>query len=149
MPVGYHNRRPREGVPYQHFATPLTLAEWCDFLIVATPGGKGTAKLVDTSVLAALGPDGYLVNIARGSVVDTAALIAALRAGTLGGAALDVIDGEPHVPDELIALGNVILTPHIAGRSPEAIEATTRLLIDNLTAHFAGKPVLTPVHAVA
>ena len=147
MSVGYHSRSSRPDSPHVYFPTLLDLAAWCDFLVVATPGGPATMKLVDASVLEALGPDGFLVNIARGSVVDTAALISALASGTIAGAALDVVAGEPHVPAELIALPNVIITPHTAGRSPESIEAMVGLVIENLTAHFAGRPVLTPVMA--
>jgi len=96
-------------------------------------------------VLEALGPDGYLINIARGSVVDTDALIAALAERRIAGAGLDVVDGEPFIPDALKQLDNVVLTPHSAGRSPEAVAATVALFLENATAHFAGKPVLTPV----
>lgn len=145
MAVGYHNRSPRPGTDHVYFPSALALAEWCDFLVVAAPGGAATKGLVNADVLTALGDDGYLVNIGRGSVVDTAALVAALRDGRIAGAALDVVDGEPHVPADLLAQPNVILTPHTAGRSPESIEAMVGLVIANLTAHFAGKPVLTPV----
>jgi lactate dehydrogenase-like 2-hydroxyacid dehydrogenase len=145
MSVAYHNRKPREGISWLHLASPVALAAWADFLVVATPGGAATRHLVDAAVLAALGPQGFLVNIARGSVVDTAALIDALRREAIAGAALDVIEGEPVVPAELAALSNVVLTPHIAGRSPEAVQAMADLVIENLTAHFAGRPLLTPV----
>ena len=145
MTVAYHNRRPREGVPYSYFASAEALAEWSDFMVIAAPGGAATAHLVNASVLDALGPNGYLINIGRGSVVDTAAMIRALQQNRIAGAALDVLEGEPEVPPELAQLPNVVLTPHIAGRSPEAVAATTRLMLDNLAAHFAGRPVLTPV----
>jgi lactate dehydrogenase-like 2-hydroxyacid dehydrogenase len=145
MPIGYHNRRPREGSAYRYFATPQALAEWCDVLVLATPGGAGTTHLVDAAVLKALGPQGFLVNIARGSVVDTAALVAALEQGGIAGAGLDVVEGEPVLPAGLAKLGNVVLTPHIAGRSPESMAATIGRVIENLTAHFAGRPVPTPV----
>ena len=144
MPVAYHNRRVLEGCPYTYCPSPAALAEWADFMVIATPGGSATAHLVDAAVLEALGPHGYLVNIGRGSVVDTGALIDALKHGRVAGAALDVIDGEPEVPAELTQLANVVLTPHIAGRSPEAVAATAQLVLDNLAAHFAGHPVLTP-----
>lgn len=149
MQVGYHNRKPQGDVSYLYHSTPDALAEWADFLVIATPGGAGTKYLVNAAVLKALGPDGYVVNIARGTVVDTAALIAALKADTIAGAALDVVEGEPNIPADLTALPNVIFTPHVAGRSPEAIEATVALSLKNLVAHFAGKPVLTPVKAPA
>jgi lactate dehydrogenase-like 2-hydroxyacid dehydrogenase len=145
MQIGYHSRRPVEGVTYAYFATPVELAEWADFLVVATPGGAETRHLVNKDILAALGPAGYLVNIGRGSVVDTAALIHALKEKTIAGAALDVVEGEPNVPADLIALDNVVLTPHYAGRSPEAMAATIALVMQNLDAHFSGQPVPTPV----
>ncbi|MEP9378476.1 2-hydroxyacid dehydrogenase [Aquabacter sp. CN5-332] len=145
MPIAYHSRKPRDGSPWLHLPTPTALAEWSDYFVVATPGGAATRRLVGTAVLDALGPEGFLINIARGSVVDTAALIEALRDGRIAGAALDVIDGEPEVPSELIALRNVIITPHLAGLSPEAVQATVQLVLNNLQAHFRGRPVLTPV----
>jgi len=145
MSVGYYSRSVRPQSGYAYFDSPRALAAASDFLVVATPGGAGTRHLVDAQVLQALGPEGYLVNIARGSVVDTQALIAALAERRIAGAGLDVVDGEPEVPKALIALDNVVLTPHSAGRSPEAVHATVALFLDNATAHFAGQPVLTPV----
>ncbi len=145
MPVAYHNRHRRAESPYSYCPTPAALAAWSDFMVVATPGGAATRHLVDAPVLEALGPNGFLINIARGSVVDTTALIAALKNRRIGGAALDVLESEPEVPDELAKLSNVVLTPHIAGRSPEAVAATVQLVIDNLGAHFTGRPVKTPV----
>ncbi|WP_088156366.1 2-hydroxyacid dehydrogenase [Achromobacter xylosoxidans] len=145
MSVGYYSRNARPESGYAYFDSPRALAAASDFLVVATPGGADTRHLVDAQVLDALGPQGYLVNIARGSVVDTQALIAALAGRRIAGAGLDVVDGEPEVPQALIALDNVVLTPHSAGRSPEAVHATVTLFLDNATAHFAGKPVLTPV----
>lgn len=145
MSIGYHNRRPQAESAYTYYASPLALAANSDFLIIATPGGTSTSRLVDAAVLDALGPDGYLVNIARGSVVDTDALIHALSEGRIAGAGLDVVDGEPVVPAALLALENVVLTPHSAGRSPEAAVATVRLFLDNLQAHFSGLQVYTPV----
>lgn len=118
-----------------------------DFLIVATPGGAGTRHLVDAAVLDALGPQGFLVNIARASVVDTDAMVAALREGRIAGAGLDVFDAEPEVPQALKALDNVVLTPHVAGQSPEAARDTVALVLRNLQAFVAGEPVLTPVTA--
>jgi len=145
MRVGYFNRRARPESGYAYFDSPRALAAESDFLVVATPGGAGTHHLVDAAVLEALGPEGYLINIARGSVVDTQALIAALSERRIAGAGLDVVDGEPAVPDALKRLDNVVLTPHSAGRSPEAVAATVALFLENARAHFAGKPVLTPV----
>ncbi|WP_454674191.1 2-hydroxyacid dehydrogenase [Achromobacter pestifer] len=150
MSVGYYNRRARPESGYTYFDNPRDLAEASDFLVVATPGGPGTRHLVNADVLDALGPNGYLVNIARGSVVDTSALIAALTEKRIAGAGLDVVDGEPQIPDALKPLTNVVLTPHSAGRSPEAIAAIVALFLQNATAHFGGQPVLTPVvHAQA
>lgn len=149
MQVGYHNRRPHADVPYLYQPTPQALAEWADFLVIATPGGAGTKYLVDAAVLKALGQEGYVINIARGTVIDTVALIAALKAEAIAGAALDVVEGEPHIPPDLTALPNVIFTPHVAGRSPEAMEATATLALKNLSAHFAGEPLLTPVRLPA
>lgn len=144
--VSYHNRKPRTDVGYDYRATPLELASASDFLVIATPGGGGTQHLIDSQVLDALGPQGFVVNIARASVIDTAALVDALQQRRIAGAALDVFDDEPRVPDALKVLDNVVLTPHVGGLSPEASEATVRMVADNLLAFFAGKPVLTPVH---
>ena len=145
MPVGYHNRRPKDGVDFTYFDSVLALAQWADVLLVATPGGAGTRHLVDAPVIAALGSQGYVVNIARGSVVDTAALAQALRTGALAGAGLDVYESEPLPPAELLDLDNVVLTPHVAGWSPEAVQATVDLFLDNAHRHFAGQPLVTPV----
>lgn len=145
MPISYHSRTPRQDLPYTWYDSPLHLAEAVDILLVATPGGADTRHLVDTPVLDALGAKGYLVNIARASVVDTQALVAALQQGRLGGAAIDVFDDEPQVPDALKALANTVLTPHVAGQSPEAARDTVTLVLRNLQAFFAGEPVLTPV----
>ncbi|HKS12043.1 MAG TPA: 2-hydroxyacid dehydrogenase [Pseudomonas sp.] len=138
MTVSYHNRSPREGVGYTWYDSPLGLAEAVDILVVATPGGVGTQGLVDARVLEALGTEGYLVNIARASVVDTGALVAALREGGIAGAALDVFDDEPAVRDDLKALGNTLLTPHVGGLSPEAARDTVGLVLRNLQGFFGG-----------
>jgi len=145
MAIAYHNRHPREGCAHAWLPSVMALAEWSDFLVIAAPGGAATRHLVDAGVLAALGPSGFLINIGRGSVVETPALVEALNRGVIAGAALDVVDGEPQVPPELAATPNLILTPHIAGRSPEAIAASAALVVENLRAHFAGLAVLTPV----
>jgi lactate dehydrogenase-like 2-hydroxyacid dehydrogenase len=145
LEIGYHNRRARTDVPYRYFDSVMSLAEWADYLIIATPGGTETRHMVDTPVLRALGPAGYLVNIARGSVVDTAALAAALRAGELGGAGLDVYESEPAPPVELFDCPNVVLTPHVAGWSPEAIFASVSQFVENARRHFAGEPLVAPV----
>ncbi|MGF6774278.1 lactate dehydrogenase-like 2-hydroxyacid dehydrogenase [Paraburkholderia sp. GAS199] len=145
MEIGYHNRKPREGSALRYFDSVQALAQWCDFLMVATPGGAGTRHLIDATVLEALGPSGFVVNVSRGSVLDTAALARALTAGTIAGAGLDVYEGEPKPPADLIGLHNVVLTPHVGGRSPEAITASVDNFIDNAKRHFAGEAVLTPI----
>ncbi|OWQ44426.1 hydroxyacid dehydrogenase [Roseateles noduli] len=146
MEVGYHNRRERnDSQGCQYFGSALDLAQWADFLIVAAPGGPTTKHIVNAEVLKALGPQGHVVNIARGSLVDTAALAAALAAGELGGAALDVYESEPKPPEALLAFPNVILTPHIAGWSPESVQATVDLFLENARRWEAGEPVLTPL----
>jgi lactate dehydrogenase-like 2-hydroxyacid dehydrogenase len=145
MRVCYHNRQHRSDVPYDFCSTPTELARASDFLIVATPGGLGTKHLINRQVLDALGPKGFLVNIARASVVATADLITALEQRRIAGAALDVFDAEPQVPDALKVLSNVVLTPHVAGLSPEATQGTVELVGKNLVALFAGQPVLTPI----
>ena len=145
MSVSYHNRQHRSDVPYKFCSTPTELARASDFLIVATPGGLGTKHLINKQVLEALGPNGFFVNIARASVVVTADLISALEQRRIAGAALDVFDAEPKVPDTLKALANVILSPHVAGLSPEATQGTVELVGRNLVAFFSGQPVLTPI----
>lgn len=145
MQVNYHNRNPRPDVAYHYCDSPLALAQASDFLIVATPGGATTRQLIDTPVLEALGADGFLVNIARASVVDTEALVRALQQGYIAGAALDVFDDEPNVPQAFTTLGNTLLTPHVAGQSPEAARDTVTLVLRNLQAFFAGEPVWTPI----
>ena len=143
MPVGYHSRSAKPGLPHRYFDSVRALAEWADYLVVATPGGAETRHLVNAEVLQALGPKGTLVNIARGSVVDTAALATALRAGHIASAGIDVYESEPAPPAELLDIANVVITPHIAGRSPEAIQGSVTLVLDNLEAFFAGRPMPT------
>ena len=148
MEVGYHNRTAVAGSSYRYFDRLIELATWADFLIAAVPGGSETRHLVNADVLTALGPTGYLVNIGRGTVVDTAALIDALQSSRIAGAGLDVVEGEPNVPPklpELLQFDNVIVTPHVAGRAPESRTAATALLLANLSAHFSGNPLPSPV----
>jgi lactate dehydrogenase-like 2-hydroxyacid dehydrogenase len=145
MEIGYHNRKPREGSALRYFDTVEGLAQWCDFLLVATPGGASTHHLIGTRVLEALGANGFVVNVSRGSVVDTAALAQALSAGTIAGAGLDVYESEPQPPEALLTLRNVLLTPHVAGRSPEALAASVDNFLTNAKRHFAGEAVLTPI----
>jgi lactate dehydrogenase-like 2-hydroxyacid dehydrogenase len=145
MQVGYHNRKPREGVAHRYFDSLPGLAEWADVLVIATPGGPGTRHMVDARILDAIGPQGYLVNIARGSVVDTEALAAALREGRIAGAGLDVYESEPQRPEALIGLENLLITPHMAGRSPEATQASVDRFMANAEGHFAGRGVVSPI----
>ena len=147
MEIGYHNRSQRSGLPHRYFGDLLSLAQWADVLLVATPGGPGTRHLVNAQVLDALGPQGHLVNIARGSVVDTAALAAALREGRLAGAGLDVYESEPAPPAELLDLDAVVLTPHVGGWSPEAVQASVDRFIANMRCHLEGRPLVSPVTA--
>ncbi len=146
LEVGYFSRTRRDDVPYQAFDNVLALAAWCDFLVVAAPGGKETYHMVNAEVLAALGPAGVVVNIARGTVVDTQAVADALRDGRIFAAALDVYENEPTPPAALLAFDNAVLTPHVGGISPEAIQASVQRFIDNANRHFAGQPLLTPVN---
>lgn len=146
MAIGYHNRRPRDDAgDATYFDSVAALATWADDLVVATPGGAGTKHIVNADVLAALGTGGHVVNIARGSCVDTVALAAALMAGQIAGAALDVYESEPRPPQELLAFDNVVLTPHVAGWSPQAIRATVDNFIANVEALERGEPLPTPI----
>lgn len=145
MEIGYHNRKPREGAAHRYFDSLKALAEWCDVLVIATPGGPGTRHMVDAGILDALGPQGFLVNISRGSVVDTEALAAALRDRRIAGAGLDVYESEPKRPEPLIGLDNVLLTPHMAGWSPEATQASVNRFMANAEGHFAGRGVVSPI----
>ena len=145
MPVAYTARSAKPELPHRFVPTVQELAADSDFLVLITPGGAGTRHLVDAAVLKALGPKGILVNVARGSVVDEAALIDALENGTLGGAALDVFEDEPRVPARLRALPHVVLTPHVGSATAATRQAMADLAYANLEAHFAGRPTLTPV----
>ena len=145
MQVGYHNRNPKADAPWTYFDSLQALAEWADVLVVATPGGAATHHLVNANVLRALGPQGHVVNIARGSVIDTAALAVALQAGEVGAAALDVYESEPQPPQALLNLPNVLLTPHVAGWSPESVQATVDRFIANVRQHLQGLPPVSPV----
>ena len=145
MQVGYHNRSACTDVPHRYFADVAELADCADFLVVATPGGAGTQHLVNAAVLSALGPRGVVVNIARGSVIDTAALAAALREGRIAAAGLDVYESEPAPPAEMIGLDNVVLTPHVAGWSPEAVQASVDRFLENARRHLAGEAPVTPL----
>jgi len=145
MSIAYTSRQPKAESPHRYFPSAAALAAEVDFLVVITPGGAATRKLIDAKVLTALGPQGYLINVARGSVVDETALIAALQNGTIAGAGLDVFEAEPNVPDALCALDNVVLTPHIGSATWQTRRAMADLSFGNLQAHFAGQPLLSPV----
>jgi hydroxypyruvate reductase len=130
---------------YTFYPSAQALAAQVDFLIVITPGGAGTRHLINAEVLKALGPAGYLINVARGSVVDEAALVDALQQGVIAGAALDVFEQEPHPLEALWAMDNVVLTPHMASATVQTRHAMADLAVDNLRAHFAGQALFTPV----
>ena len=145
VPVVYHSRKPADGVSYKHYPDLIEMAKAVDTLVVIVPGGAGTTKMVNADVMKALGPRGVIINVARGTVVDEQALIAALKSGTILAAGLDVFEKEPNVPDELKSMQNVVLLPHIGSASVVTRNAMDQLVVDNLKAWFAGKPPLTPV----
>jgi lactate dehydrogenase-like 2-hydroxyacid dehydrogenase len=145
VPVVYHSRRPAADVSYRHYPQLLEMAREVDILLVITPGGANTRNLINAEVLKALGPDGVLINMARGSVVDQPALIQALQDRTIMSAGLDVYASEPQVPAELIAMDHVVLFPHLGSASVATRERMDQLVVDNLLAWAAGKPPLTPV----
>ena len=145
VPVVYHSRKPADGVTYKHYPDLIEMAKEVDTLVVIVPGGAGTAKMVNAEVMKALDPRGVIINVARGSVVDEQALIAALKSGALLAAGLDVFEKEPNVPDELRNMQNVVLLPHIGSASVVTRNAMDQLVVDNLKTWFAGKPPLTPV----
>lgn len=142
MTVAYHNRRPVSGSPYLFMSSLMELALWADILIITAAGGEATQHLVNADILQALGPQGYLVNVARGSVIDEAALVHALQTGNIAGAGLDVFEDEPHPAPELLALDNVVLTPHIASGTHETRRAMADLVLLNLQQFIlTGQPV--------
>ena len=148
MEIGYFSRTRRDETGYQYFDSVKSLAQWCDFLVIAAPGGKETFHMINDEVLAALGPKGVVVNISRGSLVDTNALAQALAGNIIAAAALDVYESEPKPPQQLLEFENAILTPHVAGISPEAIHASVQRFIDNVNLHFSGKPLLTAIDGI-
>jgi lactate dehydrogenase-like 2-hydroxyacid dehydrogenase len=145
LDIGYHGRKHQPGIPYLYYPTLKGLAEAVDILMIIMPGGAGTKHLVNAEILAALGKKGVLINVARGSVVDEKALIAALDAGTIASAGLDVFEKEPRVPAELIAMDNVVLFPHVGSASVHTRNAMGDLVVDNLISWFSGKGPLTAV----
>lgn len=146
MRVRYHNRNPVAGSPYEHEASLPALASWADFLVIACSGGAATKHLVSRAVIDALGPRGFLINIARGSVLDEEALVDALLGDRIGGAALDVFEDEPNVPPALIALDSVVLLPHIASATNETRQAMADCVLANLASWFDSDRLVTPVH---
>lgn len=136
MPVAYHNRRVVEGSPYPRLDSVAELAAWADVLVITAAGGAETRHLVDAAVLDALGPQGYLVNVSRGTVIDEAALVHALQNQRIAGAGLDVFEREPHVPEALFALDNVVLLPHVASGTHETRRAMGDLVLDNLRSFY-------------
>lgn len=143
--IAYCGRGKQPDVPYEYHSSPLSLARACDVLIVAAAATPETRHVIDRGVLEALGPNGVLVNIARGSLVDEKALVDVLTSGGLKGAALDVFENEPHVPQEFIGMQNVILAPHIGAATHETRGEMATLVLANLDAHFAGTELPTPV----
>jgi lactate dehydrogenase-like 2-hydroxyacid dehydrogenase len=145
VPIAYHTRTPRPELAYRHYPRLIEMARAVDTLIVIVPGGAETRNMIDVSVLEALGSNGILINVARGSVVDEAALVAALKAKTIMAAGLDVFVNEPEVPPDLITMANVVLLPHLGSASVFTREKMDQLLVDNILAWAADKPPLTPV----
>jgi hydroxypyruvate reductase len=144
MDIAYYSRS-RHDVPWRYVPSLEALVEWCSVLMIAVRAGADTHHAIDAAMLRKLGPDGYLVNISRGSVIDQQALIAALADNTIAGAGLDVYDKEPHAPDALTAFPNVVLTPHLGGHTLESHQAMQDCVMANLDAFFAGKPLPYPV----
>ncbi len=144
--IGYFARNEKPEFKYRYFKNLVEMATWADVLIAITPGGTATMGLVSAEVLQALGPKGTFVNVARGSVVDEAALIDALRTGKIGGAGLDVYLNEPKPDPAFATFENVVLSPHHASGTVETRDAMMQLVVDNLAAHYTGRPLLTPVN---
>ncbi len=145
MEIRYGGPRRKDDVAWRYYDDLVALARDVDCLMLTCKGGPETAGLIGREVIEALGPEGWLINVARGSVVDEPALVEALVGGRLGAAGLDVFASEPRVPEALLGLDNVVLQPHQGSASEETRAAMGRLVLDNLEAHFAGRPLLTPV----
>lgn len=149
MEVGYHNRKPRGDVNYAYHASLLELAQWADVLMIAVRAGPENRHAVNREIMEALGPDGYIVNISRGLVIDEAALVKALQEKVFAGAGLDVYEHEPKVPSELFHLPNVAIAPHLGGTTLEAQINMEKLLVSNVEAFFAGRALPSPVPGFA
>ncbi|HEY0920869.1 2-hydroxyacid dehydrogenase [Devosia sp.] len=145
MRVVYHGRHRQPYEPYVYYSSLLDMARDCDWLVAVAPGGRETYRMVSREVLAALGPAGGFVNLGRGTLVDEAALVELLQSGELGGAALDVFEHEPHVPEALFGLDNVVLSPHQGSGTRQTRERMGALVVANLDAHFAGEPLPSAV----
>jgi lactate dehydrogenase-like 2-hydroxyacid dehydrogenase len=145
VPVVYHSRHPQPGVSYKYYPKLVDMARDVDTLMVIVPGGASTQNMINAEVLEALGPNGILINMARGSVVDEPALIAALKHRTIYSAGLDVVVNEPHVPKELLEMEHIVLLPHLGSASEATRAAMDQLVVDNILAWAQGKPPLTPV----
>src|ERR1700755_1476229 len=145
VPVVYHTRNPAAGVSYKHYPDLIEMAKAVDTLVVIVPGGASTNKMINAEVMKALGPRGVIINVARGTVIDEQAMVAALKSGTILAAGLDVFEKEPNVPDELKTMQNVVLLPHIGSASVVTRNAMDQLVVDNLKAWFSGKAPLSPV----
>ena len=145
MTIGYYDPLPKEGVPHQAFPSAKALAENVDILFLAAAGGQGAGHIVTAEILGALGPGGVFVNIARGWLVDEAALVDALANGRIAAAGLDVFEDEPKVPEALFAMDNVVLTPHVASNTAETMKAMGDCVVANVRSWFAGKGAVTPI----
>lgn len=145
MHVGYHSRTRKDETGYTYFSNIEELATWCDFLVLCAPAGPQTFHIVNRKILDLLGPEGVLVNVARGALVDTGALVEAIQVNAIAGAALDVYEGEPNLSPNLIDLDDVVITPHIAGLSPEAMDGAVERVIENIKCHLAKLPLISPV----
>jgi len=145
MRIAYHGRHQQPYEPFEYYADLVEMARDVDWLVVIAPGSAETRGIVSRTVMEALGPEGCLVNIARGSLVDEPALVEMLQSGDLGGAALDVFADEPRVPEALIVLDNVVLSPHQGSATRKTRKAMGDMVVDNLAAHFAGEPLLAQV----
>lgn len=145
MRVVYHGRRRQADEPYIYYDRLADMARDADWLVLIAPGGKGTEHIVNREVLEALGPEGFLVNVARGTLIDEPVMVEMLQSGALGGAALDVFENEPQVPEALLSLDNVVLSPHQGSATHQTRNKMGQMVVDNLVAHFNGEPLLSPV----